>query len=1850
MRHSKLVLSLSLLLAVGLLGCSREAPAPVTPEAPQPVANVAPSGLPGGVVVGGPGEQQPKDGPPGPALDTTAQEKYDAALQDAFSLLADRKYPEALAALEAARSFKDSEFLKAEAGKLKTRLEQQAAAEKTVLDVQTVLDQGKTAEAGQLANAALAQYGGTDAAPGLVKLKLQTDALISAQLAKNPAKHKRFREEGEAALKEKNLRAAALALEQALQSGDDPALRKQYEDIQASLKRYDECRGKAVELRRDPATLEDALAQLKEAARAWDTLQVRQEIDEYTVCLQNRRERAGVAEFEVRGDVGIPAAGRTLADELLPLLKPKFDLVERGQLARVVEDLKLSPSQLGESGGDQKEVGRLAKLRYLVVGSVTQVGGITVHARLVDVRTGLIVQTAKVVAPTPEQAVGQMPELARLLLMSDEQRLAYEQQKTQVAQAPPPVAEAAPLPPPPEVPAADQPPPPPVVLDTPCPPPPGGVALVDFQKLAPPPAGQAVPVVAVGGAAEVVVKRRLLSVSLEVGDNLFRRGRFREAARHFEFALSLSPGDADLRVRVDRCRPLLPPPPPPPVVVVVDPPPPPPPPRPRIAVLDFVVTGDPAVVPPGLRAWAPQHLAPYLSPPYEVVDRGEVFWYMGRMGMTLRDLMTDPAARRWLGRALNVRAFVLGTVRQTDSCEVTTYLLDAESGFLQGSGRVQVRDPFELKLRLGELARLTLMSPAERLQYEQQAQPVEGLLVQARECSGRGQFQLSIQFYRKALRLRPANVQVLVQLEDCNRRAEREAWEAARRAEAERLRQEALAWQERQMELARQAELARVRAAEEFAALTADRRAFLEQQRLQQQQNAQVQLVVQAQFAFKRGDFQVSVRLYEGAAGLRPDDNVYRDLARARAELERIQQQRAAEEQALRDARVRRQQEEELARVRVQLEKERQGRLEAERARREADYKRLVAEGQRLLAARQYDAAVAALRSARQIDQRAEVEAQLNAALVAQARALATSEQARRDLERQLAQEKERRLAAEAEAKRNQELYLGALQLAQKALAEKNYEVAVAKYEQAGKVFRTDVVLSGLRAAQAGQAEVRTKAALQLKKKTEDEQRAANLKRLVADGQAALAANNPDKAVQAFREAKKLAPADIDVLAGLSKAEQTRERAAAEARRRAEDEARGATFRRLLESGQANLAGKKYDAAVLALDEALKLKPGDPAALQARASAQKALQQAGVDAKAAEANRQKAAAYQKALNDGRLALGARQFDAAIQAFSEAQKLLPGDQASANFLKDARKAKDDAQAAVAAEAKRRAEEAQRAASLQKALGEGRAALAAGNLQGASVALATAAKLAPKDPGVLAAQADLSKAQQAQQAEAAARQGREKQYQSLLASGRAALAAKRYDDAEKSFTQATALVPGDKTGLDLVQQARKARADALASAGALKQKQAQEQQARQVQQLLDAGRASLKAGQLDAAAKSFAAAERLAPKDAAVAAALRDLAQARQAAGAAAEKARVQAAYRQALDSGQQALNARRYADAVKAFTEAGRLMPGDPTAAKLLAEAQRAGGAAQAADAEAQKRAERVRQLLQAGQNALKARQFDAAAKTLNEAKGLAPQDPAVQKALQELDAARRGAAGDAEKAKRQASYQQALTTGRQALAAKRYADAVKAFTEAAQLMPGDPTAAALLNQARAEDQAARAAQDREAKARAEEQQRQTAFNTLLAQGQAAQTAKRYADAVRAYAEALKIRPGEPTATRLLREAQAQEAASRPPPPPSPQARAEYDKQMQAGAVLEKQQKLADAVKAYEQALRAIPKDAKATEGYRRVKYALHMGEGRRWLAARRFVEAAREFEAALQVVPNDPAATDLLRRARSGKQ
>jgi tetratricopeptide (TPR) repeat protein len=1694
---------LSTIAIVGLLaGCGQQVSEHANP--PQtPNITIAPNG-------GDPGKKKPGEVLPvqakgddkAPMWQPVAlapvdpdQQKYDAALLEAIALLGQKKYAEALTALEAAAKFKDTELVQTEIKKLRLRIDQQHAAEHMLQDIQAVFDQGKVAEAGQLASDALKEFGSTDIAPQLVKLKLQADAVVAGQLNDNAARHKAFRDQGQAAREVGNLRAAALACQQALQFGDDAGLRKTFEEIQGQLAKYDDNRQKAGELRKDPSNLEDAIALLKDAAKAWDTPQVRQELDEYTLALQNRRDRLSVADFEVRGDVGIPFAERVLAEELLPNFKDRFDLVERGQIARVMAELKLEAGRL-DNDQDQREVGKLAKVRYLVLGSITRLGGLSANARLVDVRSGLIVQTAKISAANPDDLMAQLPQLAKLLLMNDQERLAYEQELAKQVKAVPPVQVEQPLPPPPELLGPEQAVPPPVVVDNARPPEFGGVKVEDFQRFQPAPAGLPPPL-QYGGEAEEAWKRKALYVSLEIGDNLFRRGRYVEATRHFEFGLLLAPGQFDLQLRITRSRPFLPPPPPPVIVVV--------PPRPRLAIVDFVIVGDPSVVPLGLSSWTPQNLAPYFSPPFEVVDRSELFWWMGRMGMTVRDLMEDPNARRWLGRALNVRYFVLGTITQTASFNVDTYMIDSEYGYLNGRGFVHVYNPFELKCRLGELARMTQTPPGLWQQEQQEYRNYEALIVKARQSTNRGEFTIALGFLQDARKLRPRSIEVQFYFERLDSLSQQRALAEMRQKEFERQQAEALERRRAQDELVRDAERQRILAAQQLALLGEVQRQQMETKRLADQLAAHNRLVLEARVAFERKDFKQSVQIYESALSLKQADDVYRELAKARLELERVTKLRLDAQAALRDVQQKRFQEEQAAKVRAQLEAERKQREAQEAALRKAqndrdnaEYARLVDQGKQQLANAKHSAAISSFQAAQRWKKSDQVDALLNQAMIAQSRAAADAkgDAARKELEKQLAEEKERRIQAENAAKVNQEKYLAVLRSAQKALADREYDAAILKYQEAGRICKTDVVLTGIQQAQAARDKAKADAALAKEKLLAEQTRLATFQKLMTEGQTAFAGKDYPRAIDRFAAARKVIPENVDAVTALSKAEQARDLGLADARKKAKEEDRIKTFNRLVQDGQDNLAKRQYDAAVVNLTEALKLNPGDPAATKALQQAEKA--RAGTvktPDQVAEAKK-KADAYQKYMTDGRLALQGKQYDAAIQAFDTAQKLLPGDQTSLNFLKDARKAKDDAGLAAVAAAKKKADDLQRQHDAQKALAEVRAALAGKKLDAAAKALALAVQLAPDDPAVGQLQKDLQRAQESARAEVEAQKQRQAHYDALVAAGKKALNEKRFDAAVKAFGDATALMPGDPGTRDLLKQAQ--------------------------QQL--------------------------------------------QGAKTAADK---KASFDQAIKQGQDLLTAKKYDEAINSFKLAGSYLPGDPTAAAWLKQAEKA-----RADAlNTANVAAKVQQLVQSAEQALKAKQLDAAAKALAEASSLAPKDASVLRVQAQLDQARRDAAAQ----QQAAEFNRLMKEGNAALAGKKYAEAVKFYTDATKLMPTDPAAAKALREANQQWQASKGPPPPTAAQLAE-------YNKQMQAGEAFDKKKKWEDAIKAYGAALKQIPKDSKATEALNKAT-------------------YQFRMAEGNRHFTARRFMDAVREFEAALRLYPNDADATAALKKAKDA-----------------------------------------------
>ena len=155
----------------------------------------------------------------------------------------------------------------------------------------------------------------------------------------------------------------------------------------------------------------------------------------------------------------------------------------------------------------------------------------------------------------------------------------------------------------------------------------------------------------------------------------------------------------------------------------------------------------------------------------------------------------------------------------------------------------------------------------------------------------------------------------------------------------------------------------------------------------------------------------------------------------------------------------------------------------------------------------------------------------------------------------------------------------------------------------------------------------------------------------------------------------------------------------------------------------------------------------------------------------------------------------------------------------------------------------------------------------------------------------------------------------------------------------------------------------------------------------------------------------------------------------------------------MNDGRTALAGKRYDDAIAAFTAAQKVLPGDRTSADLLKDAQKAktddaariAAAAQQRAAAAQ-RAVDLKKSLDQGRAALGSGNLDAAGKAFDAAAQLAPKNPDVLRALQDLGQAQKVAQGEAEKLKkRQEQYKALVDAGKTALAAKRYDEAVNKF-------------------------------------------------------------------------------------------------------------------------------------------------------------------------------------------------------------
>jgi tetratricopeptide (TPR) repeat protein len=315
------------------------------------------------------------------------------------------------------------------------------------------------------------------------------------------------------------------------------------------------------------------------------------------------------------------------------------------------------------------------------------------------------------------------------------------------------------------------------------------------------------------------------------------------------------------------------------------------------------------------------------------------------------------------------------------------------------------------------------------------------------------------------------------------------------------------------------------------------------------------------------------------------------------------------------------------------------------------------------------------------------------------------------------------------------------------------------------------------------------------------------------------------------------------------------------------------------------------------------------------------------------------------------------------------------------------------------------------------------------------------------------------------------------------------------------------------------------------------------------------------------------------------------------------------FRKHLAAGQAALRVGRYTDAIAEFIAARQLLPKSAQAAELQGEAERR----LAADRNRKDQKVDFDRLVDLGSTALRDQRFADAADAYKRALFIFPDDAIAAKGLDEARLGLKNAA---------AQFDLLMARGNNAMRDARFKDAVDAFQEAARLFPANDGAAQALRAASAAFE------------------NQASYIAAMQRAALAMRALTYDDAVLAYAAALRLVPNDPLAAAGLADAQRAVADA-------VRRRADWDALVKAGTAAAKQRKYADAAKAFKDALRIQPNNPQADAVRSMFRYNDNMADGFTALNARRYQDAIRHFQAALAEVPNDASAMAALTRARN---
>lgn len=140
-----------------------------------------------------------------------------------------------------------------------------------------------------------------------------------------------------------------------------------------------------------------------------------------------QKQRIAVVDFVERGELGAKDAGAVVAELVLSKLSNKYDIIERIQFARIIQEQQLSLTDIVQDNDIATKVGRVAKVHFLLVGTVAKLGNnIVIAARLVNCTTGSVAERGSITVSSIDAVPSEINRL--LFCLSSEPNIRFNSQ------------------------------------------------------------------------------------------------------------------------------------------------------------------------------------------------------------------------------------------------------------------------------------------------------------------------------------------------------------------------------------------------------------------------------------------------------------------------------------------------------------------------------------------------------------------------------------------------------------------------------------------------------------------------------------------------------------------------------------------------------------------------------------------------------------------------------------------------------------------------------------------------------------------------------------------------------------------------------------------------------------------------------------------------------------------------------------------------------------------------------------------------------------------------------------------------------------------------------------------------------------------------------------------------------------------------------------------------------------------------------------------------------------------------------------------------------------------------------